>query len=85
MEFTAAEGKSYFFDDVDVEYLYEQNKMTSTFRRRGINEKNFELIDLDQNKEYGIDVYTKENTNGFTIHYSKTGSHLIPTYNKRKE
>lgn len=86
MESTAPEGKSYFFDDVDVEYLYEQNKMTSTFRRRrGINEKNFELIDLDHNKEYGIDVYTKENINGFTIHYSKTGSHLIPTYNKRKE
>lgn len=83
---TALDNKSYFNDNIDIERLYNENKMTSKFRRRrGINEHNYELIDLDFTKDYGIDVYTKKPINGFTIHYSKTGSHLIPTYSKREE
>lgn len=86
MQSTAGENKSYFYDDIDVEKLYNDYKMTGKFRRRnGVNEHNFELIDLDSIRSYGIDIYTNKPINGFTIHYSKSGAHLIPTYNKIKE
>lgn len=84
---TAEEGNSYFFDDVDIDELYKKHSQTSKFRRRrrGVNENNYELIDLDKDNDYGIDFYTGNAINGFTIHYSKTGSHLIPTYHERKK
>lgn len=83
---TAKKGKNYFYDDVDLEKLYDVNKMTGKFRRKnGTNEHNYELIDLPKNIDIGIDIYSGNSINGFTIHYSKTGSHLIPTYSKREE
>ena len=85
MQSTAGENKSYFYDDIDAEKLYYDYKMTRKFRRRnGVNEHNLELIDLDSIRTYGTDIYTNKPINGFTIHYNKSGAHLIPTYNKRK-
>lgn len=85
MQSTAGENKSYFYDDIDVEKLYNDYKLTRKIRRRnGVNEHNLELIDLDSIRSYGTDIYTNKPINGFTIHYSKSGAHLIPTYNKRK-
>lgn len=83
---SVAEGKSYFYDDVDVEELYNKYKQTSKFRRtrKGRNEENYEMINLPDNLKLGKDVYTGEYINGFTIHYSKTGSHIIPTYHRKE-
>lgn len=82
---TAGENKSYFYDDVDIEKLYNEYKMTGRFRRRnGINENNYELINLTEDLILGKDIYTGNNINGFTIHYSKTGAHIIPTYSRRE-
>lgn len=83
---SVAEGKSYFYDDVDVEDLYNKYKQTSKFRRtrKGRNEENYEMINLPDNLKLGKDVYTSEYINGFTIHYSKTGSHIIPTYHRKE-
>ena len=83
---TAEKGKSYFFDDVDVEALYDKYKQTSKFRRtrKGRNEENYEIINLPDNLKLGKDAYTGEYINGFTIHYSKTGSHIIPTYHRKE-
>ena len=83
---TAEKGKSYFFDDVDVEALYDKYKQTSKFRRtrKGRNEENYEIINLPDNLKLGKDAYTGEYINGFIIHYSKTGSHIIPTYHRKE-
>lgn len=80
------ESKSYFYDNVDTEDLYNKHKQTSKFRRtrKGRNEENYELINLPDNLKLGKDVYTGEYINGFTIHYGKTGSHIIPTYHRKK-
>ena len=83
MQSTAPQDKSYFYDWVDVEELYRQHKMTSGFRiQNGIRQKNYELIDINPEEKIGLDAYSGESINGFTIHYSKTGAHLIPTYHK---
>lgn len=83
---SVVEGKSYFYDDVDVNVLYDRFKQTSRFRRtrKGRNEENYEMIDLPADLKLGKDVYTGEYINGFTIHYGKTGSHLIPTYHRKE-
>lgn len=86
MQSTVKEGKSYFYDWVDTEQLYNQYKQTSTFRRnRGKNTHNHEQIDLPKGLDLGKDVYTGNSINAITIHYGKTGSHLIPTYAKALE
>lgn len=85
MQSTAGKNKRYFYDDIDAEKLYYDYKLTRKNRRRkGVNEHNLELIDLDSIRSYGTDIYTNKPIKGFTIHYSKSGAHLIPTYNKRK-
>lgn len=86
MESTVKEGKSYFYDWVDTEQLYNQYKQTSAFRRNhGKNTYNYEQIDLPKGLDLGKDVYTGNSINAITIHYGKTGSHLIPTYAKKLE
>ncbi|MEX5397205.1 polymorphic toxin type 50 domain-containing protein [Streptococcus sp. ZJ93] len=83
---TAGKNKSYFYDDVDFDKLYSQYKQTSKFRRnKGKNELNFELIDLSPSLDIGRDYYTGNAINGFTIHYGKTGAHLVPTYHEGRE
>ncbi len=83
---SVVEGKSYFYDNVDIEGLYNKYKQASKLRRtrKGRNEENYEMINLPDNLKLGKDVYTGEYINGFTIHYSKTGSHIIPTYHRRE-
>ncbi|NQO27210.1 hypothetical protein HO976_02215 [Streptococcus suis] len=86
LQSNAVEGKSFFYDDVDTSLLYNQYKQTSKFRKKkGVSEDNYELIDLPDDADLGIDTYTGNRINGFTIHYSKTGAHLIPTYHERRK
>lgn len=44
MEFIAAEGKSYFFDDVGTKALYEKYKMTGKIRYSGIKGQGMNLL-----------------------------------------
>ncbi|MFI3128345.1 polymorphic toxin type 50 domain-containing protein [Streptococcus suis] len=83
---TVGKNKSYFYDDVDVNALYDKYKMTgyldkdSNGSRTG-NEK----IDLPNGVNVGVDVFTGKIVNALTIKYSKTGVHIIPTYYERRE
>lgn len=82
---TAKEGKSYFFDGVNVEELYNKYRQTGKLRKiKGVG-TNFELIDFNNQVPEGVDAYSGNKINGMTIHYGKTGAHLIPTYHERKE
>lgn len=77
---TAGVGKSYFFDDVDVNALYEKYKMTGRMLKNKKGRTHKEIVDLPSSLQIGIDVYSGKVANGLTIHYGKTGSHIIPTY-----
>ena len=84
MQSSAKEGKSYFYDWVDIENLYYKYKKTGylekdRFGKRGHTEK----IDLPESEGLGVDVYTNKIVNAMTIHYSKSGVHLVPTYYER--
>ena len=82
---TVEEGKSYFFDDVDIESLYNKYKMTGTIRKlRNGSKGSDEKIDLFEDKPIGVDIFTGKPVNAMTIKYSKTGAHLIPTYYERE-
>lgn len=82
IELTRIEGKSHFFDDVDVLNLYDEYKMTGQIRNREKERSGNETIDIVVEKKMGIDIYSGNYINGFTIKYSKTGSHIIPTYHE---
>ncbi|MGI0385884.1 polymorphic toxin type 50 domain-containing protein [Streptococcus pneumoniae] len=81
---TSLSGKSYFYDHVDVNALYDKYKMTGFLEtsRKGAKTSN-EKVDLFEDTPLGIDVYTGKPVNAMTIKYSKTGAHLIPTYYER--
>ena len=84
MESTAPEGKSYFFNDVDTKALYKKYKMTGKIRYSGNKRTGDELIDISEDLKLGKDAYRGKYINGFTIKYSKTGAHLIPTYHEEE-
>ena len=81
---TSLTGKSYFYDHVDINALYDKYKMTGFLEtsRKGAQTSN-EKVDLFEDRPLGIDVYTGKPVNAMTIKYSKTGAHLIPTYYER--
>lgn len=82
---TVEKGKSYFFDDVDVETLYDKYKTTGRLRKNRDGSRTFkENINLPVGQHLGIDIYTGKEINGMTIHYSKTGVHIVPLYYKEK-
>ena len=86
MQSTSLSGKSYFYDHVDVDALYNKYKMTGFLEtsRKGVRTSN-EKVHLFEDKPLGIDVYTGKQINAMTIKYSKTGVHLIPTYHERRD
>ena len=78
---TAGKTKSYFYDDIDIEALYNKYKMTGYIQPygNGVNSSD-EKVDLYEANPVGIDIFTGNVVNAMTIKYGKTGSHLIPTY-----
>ncbi len=82
MKSTASKGKSYFEDDVDVNALYEKYSGTGRIDIVKNRRTHRELIDFKDGEVKGFDALSNKNINGMTIHYSKTGAHLVPTYHK---
>ena len=76
------EGRSYLLDGVNPQELVDIYHGTGIayFSDKGKwNQK--ETIELKENIAICIDPLTnvKEYTNRFTIHYSKTGTHIVPS------
>lgn len=78
---TVGKNKSYFEDTVDVKALYEKYKMTGEIYIKNGIKTHKELIDFVEDID-AFDVKRGKKANGMTIHYSKTGVHLVPTYHK---
>ena len=76
------EGRSYLFEGVDAQELVNKYHGTgeAKFTELGIW-KNKEIITLNRNIGASINPANGEAipTNKFVIHYSKTGTHVVPT------
>lgn len=80
-EYTA--GRSYIYGDLnDAQTLVNNHHGTGTpmFDKNG-NWKNKEVVKVDADIGVNVDVrsQTQQATNRFVIHYSKTGTHIVPT------
>jgi len=75
------EGRSYLLDDVNAQELVDKYHGTGEIdvTRKGIW-KNKEYVTVDRNIGVDINPDTGVETasNRFTIHYSKTGTHIVP-------
>ena len=80
-------GRSYLLPEVDAQELVDRYHGTGTIRlnRAGDAWINKELVVADKYIGVSINHITGEETatNRFTIHYSNTGTHVVPT--ERKE
>ncbi|MCL2017083.1 MAG: polymorphic toxin type 50 domain-containing protein [Defluviitaleaceae bacterium] len=76
------DGRSYLFDWVDPQELVDKYCGTGSFwtDRNGIWDKK-EYISVGENIGVRIDPKTQEETvtDRIAIHYSKTGTHIVPT------
>lgn len=77
MESTAGKGKSYLFDTVDPQELFNKYAGTGTIvkTRNGNNTNKEECV---ANKYIGIDVSSGLKTRKFKIHHSKSRTHIVP-------
>ncbi|MEK3886540.1 minor capsid protein [Bacillus sp. FSL K6-3431] len=79
MKSTVIEGKSYFFDDVDVQKLFDKYAGTGIVETNRTGSRiNKEVIHVDE--IIGIAVSRNEafETNKFKIHHSKKRTHIVP-------
>jgi hypothetical protein len=75
-------GKSYLFNSVDPQMLFDRYSGTGTIERdRKGRRTNKEIVTVDY--EVGIDYNANERTNTFKIHHSRNRTHIVPT-KKRK-
>ena len=80
------EGRSYLLNGVDAQALVDRFHGTGTahLNRSGDMWINKEFIESD--RDIGININNKTGqesiTNRFTIHYSNTGTHIVPTERK---
>ncbi|MDU5027845.1 MAG: polymorphic toxin type 50 domain-containing protein [Negativicoccus succinicivorans] len=77
MESTAGKGKSYLFDTVDPQELFDKYAGAGTIvkTRNGNNTNKEECV---ANKYIGIDVSSGLKTRKFKIHHSKSRTHIVP-------
>jgi len=76
------EGRSYLFDDVNPQELVDKYHGTGFMPINGRGEwKSVETVSTEEDigVEVNPDTMTKTPTNRFTIHYSKTGTHVVPS------
>jgi len=80
------EGRSYLLDDIDPQELIDKYHGTghTPISRQGWGNK--EIIVADYDIGVDIDRNTKRETitSRFTIHYSNTGTHIVPTKPSRR-
>lgn len=82
------EGRSYFYQDVDPATLIEKYHGTGEIRfSRAGNWTNKEFIFMDRDIGVHIDgsAGIESSTNGFSIHYSKRGAHIVPARPRRRD
>ncbi|SHH54768.1 phage putative head morphogenesis protein, SPP1 gp7 family [Caloranaerobacter azorensis DSM 13643] len=86
MESTRIEGKSYFYDDVDVQELFNKYAGTGRVERDG-NERrtNKEIISLDENIGFVVSLKGVKQANSIKIHHSKKRTHIVPHYQEEEE
>ena len=80
-------GRSYLFDGIDPQELVDRYHGTGHTPRNWRGEwKNVETVIADNNIGVYIDRSTKQETqtNRFTIHYSNTGTHIVPSKSARR-
>lgn len=83
MESTRVEGKSYFFDGVDVQALFDKYAGTGVVERTNSGKRsNKEIVLLDKNENIGIVVSLKgvKRANAIKIHHSKKRTHIVPHF-----
>ena len=82
MESTAGKGKSYLFDTVDPQKLFNEYAGTGTMEKDNLGRnRNIERCNADF--YIGIDKITNTVTNRFKIHHSKQRTHIVPTRRKK--
>ena len=76
------QGRSYLFDGIDAQSLVDKYHGTGNIEVSISGTwKNKETVTVDEDIGEVIDPITGERavTNRITIHYSKTGAHVVPT------
>lgn len=77
MQSIAKEGKSYFFDEVDIQELFDLYAGTGQVERdRNNRPKNTEKIYLDH--YIGIEESAGNKVSRMKIHHSKQRTHIVP-------
>ncbi|MFJ7842065.1 polymorphic toxin type 50 domain-containing protein [Lysinibacillus sphaericus] len=79
MESTQLKGKSYFFDDVDVQKLFDKYAGTGVVETdRNGRRKNTEVVFVDDIVGIAVSEHGTFKTNKIKIHHSKKRTHLVP-------
>jgi len=76
------DGRSYLLDDVDPQELVDRYHGTGELKRDGNDVwTNKEFITLDYDIGVHLSPKTGEatSTNSFAIHYSRSGTHVVPS------
>jgi len=77
------EGRSYLLDGVDAQALVDRYHGTGKARlnktKTEWTSKEFVVADRDIGVSINPSTGVESLTNRFTIHYSKTGTHIVPT------
>ncbi|MDU2418058.1 polymorphic toxin type 50 domain-containing protein [Negativicoccus succinicivorans] len=82
MESTAGNGKSYLFDTVDPQELFNKYAGTGIMERDSLGRnKNIERCIADFH--IGVDKVTNTITNRFKIHHSRQRTHIVPTRRRK--
>lgn len=85
MESTKIDGKSYFYDNVDIQKLFNQYAGTGWIERtESGRRKNTETITIEDVIGVAVSKKGTEVTNTFKIHHSKGRTHIVPVKEWRK-
>lgn len=80
MESTHGEGKSYFYDDIDVQALFDKYAGTGEIYKNSKGRTWKEDILLYDG--FGYDEFAKKQANSVRIHHHNHRTHMVPRYTK---